>query len=51
MSYIDFKKTELLISEIQKNNVLWNKKHKKYKDICVKTKAWAKVSKVTEITG
>uniref|UniRef100_A0A2S2PPH3 Transcription factor Adf-1 n=1 Tax=Schizaphis graminum TaxID=13262 RepID=A0A2S2PPH3_SCHGA len=51
MPYTDFEKTELLISEIQKHNVLWNKSHKKYKDRLIGAKAWAEVSKVTGITG
>jgi len=51
MTYTDFEKTELLISEVQKHNVLWNKKHKKYKDRLVGAKAWAEVSKATGITG
>jgi len=51
MSYTDVEKTEMLISEIQKHTVLWNKKNKKYRDRLITGKAWTEVSKVTGITG
>lgn len=44
-------KNEMLKSEIQKYIVLWNKKHKKYKDRYVTVKAWVEVAKCTGITG
>jgi len=47
MSYTDVEKTEMLISEIQKHTVLWNKKNKKYRDRLITGKAWAEVSEVT----
>jgi len=43
MSYTDAEKTEMLISEIQKHTVLWNKKNKKYRNRLVTVKAWAEV--------
>lgn len=36
---------ELLISEIQNHNVLWNKQHKKYKNKKLTSGAWSEISK------
>lgn len=40
---------ELLISEVQKRRVLWNKFDKKYKDRIVSDKEWNIVAKKTNL--
>jgi len=40
---------ELLISEIQKRNVLWNKWNKKYRDRLISDREWDEVVKNTKM--
>jgi hypothetical protein len=40
---------ELLISEVQKRSVLWNKWHKKYRDRIVSDKEWNAVAEKTKM--
>lgn len=48
---MDINIIELLISEIHKRDVLWNKRNKKFKDRHVTSKAWSEVSKKVGMTG
>lgn len=40
---------ELLISEVQKKSVLWNKFDKKYRDRIIADKEWNIVAKITNM--
>jgi len=42
---------ELLISEIHKRNVLWNKFHKKYRDRLASEKEWEAVARTVHMNS
>jgi hypothetical protein len=42
---------ELLISEVQKRNVIWNKFNKKYRDRLVSEKEWEAVARTVHMNS